>query len=251
MQFKAENTDYTISETGVISTSSPINLINPLTETDLTAGAWDYKSKYYFKIELYDTIYQSTPIQYTQYVKIGLPIYYWYRKNDVNHFNVNADTKLNGETTLGGKLKYSSNGSEDYAESGFIHDQHGNMTHKRATTSDNWHINNNAGSSTFMFYPETGDEKIYGDMFVNDNRRVVSFAAETAPSDFNNMTTAGCYFFTNISNSPCYNGWCLVLTFGAYVKQVVFRFGTVNSNDFNTYVRTKNASTWSNWTQIK
>ena len=62
--------------------------------------------------------------------------------------------------TMTGKIILSSQGYEDSAESGYIHDQHGNMRHKRDNTSDNFHIDNYAGDSVFKFYPETGEARM-------------------------------------------------------------------------------------------
>ena len=45
------------------------------------------------------------------------------------------------------------------------------------------------------------------------------------------------------------NGWLKVMKGSSLnvVKQLWYRQGTVNSNDFNTYVRTRSSGVWSDW----
>lgn len=79
----------------------------------------------------------------------------------------------------------------------------------------------------------------------------------TAGTDLNDYTETGRYFFSSATYAPDNrpvgtNGWLEVFKgSGNWVKQLWFRAGTNNSNDYNTYVRTKNASSgWSEWTDI-
>lgn len=79
----------------------------------------------------------------------------------------------------------------------------------------------------------------------------------TAGTDLNDYTETGRYFFSSATYAPDNrpvgsNGWLEVFKgSGSCVKQLWFRAGTNNSNDYNTYVRTRNASSgWSNWTDI-
>lgn len=85
--------------------------------------------------------------------------------------------------------------------------------------------------------------------------------------DLNNYTEGGIYFFsvssdgtTTINNIPTgVNGWLVVLPLNDYdgngttlCKQIWYRYGTANTNDFNTFVRTYVSSgTWSAWKQYK
>lgn len=73
--------------------------------------------------------------------------------------------------------------------------------------------------------------------------------------NLDNYTTAGWYYFrsspTNIPSGS--NGWLHVMTAPtlAIVKQVFYRYGTPSSNDYQTWVRTKNTEanggTWGKW----
>lgn len=71
-------------------------------------------------------------------------------------------------------------------------------------------------------------------------------------TDLNNYTSTGVYYFNEDStplNAPSevVDGWLSVLAVSPNtVKQIWYRTGTVNENDFETYVRTYNGS-WSNW----
>lgn len=75
--------------------------------------------------------------------------------------------------------------------------------------------------------------------------------------DLNNYTDAGIYTFTDAAapaNVPAgTNGWLVVVPWiegSNTVKQLWFRHGTVDSNDFETYVRTKiGTSAWGSWSK--
>ena len=77
----------------------------------------------------------------------------------------------------------------------------------------------------------------------------------TENTDLNNYIEDGTYYFsTNYTPlnvpSTCVNGWLRVMkgNSNSVIKQVWYRHGTVNANDFETYVRTKiGTSGWSNW----
>lgn len=76
-------------------------------------------------------------------------------------------------------------------------------------------------------------------------------------TDLNDYTTAGTYYFDG-SHTPTHiptglvNGWLQVLDSGSTtIKQIWYRQGTNNDNDFETYVRTKNSSgSWGKWNPI-
>ena len=76
--------------------------------------------------------------------------------------------------------------------------------------------------------------------------------------DLNNYTDAGFYTFAQSYvplNAPSgnVNGWLWVIPWtqdSNTIKQVWFRHGTVNSNDFETYVRTKvGTGSWGSWSK--
>ena len=80
-----------------------------------------------------------------------------------------------------------------------------------------------------------------------------------ANTDLNDYTQDGVYYFganytpTNIPAGV--NGWLQVMTGNQAgticKKQIWYRHGTANSNDFETYVRTStDGSTWSNWRKV-
>lgn len=78
--------------------------------------------------------------------------------------------------------------------------------------------------------------------------------------DLNTLTTTGMYYVTSGGDANNHfpvgtNGYLLVMSDGSRVRQVFFRVGTVNSNDFQWYSRSKssdntvglNADGWSQW----
>lgn len=79
-----------------------------------------------------------------------------------------------------------------------------------------------------------------------------------AAVDLNNYINQGWYFFTStntITNIPAgVNGWLQVIkdkSSGSWAKQIWYRAGTSNSNDYQTYVRTLMNGVWSNWKQYQ
>ncbi len=78
-------------------------------------------------------------------------------------------------------------------------------------------------------------------------------SGQSSDDDMNNYTENGIYYFPyQPKNSPpVVNGFLVVMSYNNTVKQLFFRHGTANSNDFETYVRTRNdATTWSDWTKF-
>ncbi len=80
-------------------------------------------------------------------------------------------------------------------------------------------------------------------------------------TDLNDYVEEGIYFFetdytpVNVPSNVG-NGWLHVMSgtgqYGTRIKQIWYRAGTVNTNDFETYVRTRNVSEeWSNWQQFQ
>lgn len=74
---------------------------------------------------------------------------------------------------------------------------------------------------------------------------------EQTNTDLNDYTETGIFFF-DASQKPLNipagsNGWLQVMKASEiFIKQIWYRAGTPNSNDFETYVRTKSSS-WSAW----
>lgn len=90
----------------------------------------------------------------------------------------------------------------------------------------------------------------------NLNRNVI--VVDTANTNLNNYKLDGIYYF-GVSYVPLnvpagvVNGWCQVFSSTnneEFIKQIFYRLGTANSNDFETYVRTY-TSEWSSWKKYK
>ena len=92
-----EGTDYTIdAEKNTYASNGEILLTSPFDD-----GTWNYKQKYYFKMEATDLLNtEASPVVYNQYLKVGLPVINWYNKNDVNHLNVNGVLDINGTSIV-------------------------------------------------------------------------------------------------------------------------------------------------------
>ena len=73
-------------------------------------------------------------------------------------------------------------------------------------------------------------------------------------TDANSVVDTGMYYFNykkTYSNIPASNGWLIVSKVAdTIVKQLFLRHGTVNTNDYQIYVRTKIGSVWSDWTRM-
>ena len=95
----------------------------------------------------------------------------------------------------------------------------------------------------------------------NEIKRVVNANASatiitTANTDLNDYTETGVYYFST-SYTPIniptgvVNGWLVVMkcNLNNVVKQIWYRQGTTNKNDFETYIRTK-SGTWGNWQRV-
>ena len=78
---------------------------------------------------------------------------------------------------------------------------------------------------------------------------------QTIDSDanLNDFTENGYYYFVaghTYTNIPIGgNGWLEVINTGGTsgIKQIWYRDGTLNTNDYQTFVRTYSGGTWSNW----
>ena len=88
----------------------------------------------------------------------------------------------------------------------------------------------------------------------NPNNSVITVAS--TGTDLNDYKEFGWYYFDGNhtpTNVPAgVNGWLQVITTsGTAVKQIWYRMGTINSNDYQTFVRTFNGTNWGDWKQIR
>ena len=96
----------------------------------------------------------------------------------------------------------------------------------------------------------------------NEIKRVVNANASatiitTANTDLNDYTETGVYYFSvnyipiNIPTSLV-NGWLSVIKSipNSLVKQIFYRGGTVDKNDYETYIRTRVGGVWGNWQRV-
>lgn len=78
----------------------------------------------------------------------------------------------------------------------------------------------------------------------------------TVGTDLNDYIETGRYFFNSANipeNIPAgVNGWLEVIrSTNNIVKQIWYRYGTADKNDYQTYVRTKLSTTWSTWRRFQ
>ena len=73
-------------------------------------------------------------------------------------------------------------------------------------------------------------------------------------TDLNNYISNGVFYFgsdytpTNIPAGV--NGALVVIVGTGFIKQLWFRHGTANTNDYQTYIRTCTSDTWSDWQKL-
>lgn len=87
----------------------------------------------------------------------------------------------------------------------------------------------------------------------NANTTIVT----TANTDLNDYTETGVYYFStnyipiNIPTSLV-NGWLSVIKSipNSLVKQIFYRGGTADKNDYETYIRTRVGREWGNWQRV-
>lgn len=94
---------------------------------------------------------------------------------------------------------------------------------------------------------ESGIENAKNTIIINEN------------TDLNNIIDNGVYYLPNTytyTNLPgtSVNGWLVVFentgTDTRTIKQIWYRQGTINTNDWNVYIRTKTDDSWGNWTRL-
>ncbi len=78
----------------------------------------------------------------------------------------------------------------------------------------------------------------------------------TANTNLNNYTETGMYYFSSTytpTNIPVgVNGWLRVMSNDENtVKQIWYRYGTADKNDYQIYVRTKFSEGWSTWRRLQ
>lgn len=83
----------------------------------------------------------------------------------------------------------------------------------------------------------------------------LSHNVNTAGQSLDTYRTQGIWFFSanyTPSGAPDgnANGWLVVLPSGGAIKQIWYRRGTAGTNDFNTYVRMYDGSSWSTWVRL-
>lgn len=132
-----------------------------------------------------------------------------------------------------------------------------NLTNSRALISNSsGKVAVSAVTSTELGYLDGVTSAIQAQL----NGKAAKYATNVAVAgeDLNNYTDAGLYSFSasyTPTNAPSgnSNGWLLVMPWkqgNVTVKQVWFRHGSLNSNDFKTYVRTQiGSSGWSDWSE--
>ena len=137
------------------------------------------------------------------------------------------------------KLYFGENGSEDYHEAGFIHDQYGNWKHKRNTSSDTWSIQDYNGNNKVSVFPETGNLKMAGELLLG--KRLDNVNA-------NNLENPGIYYLgTGCSNVP--SDWFYLIPIRAAYDNSRDMIQLGFDANSNIYVRFRNGTSWGNWVQ--
>lgn len=102
-------------------------------------------------------------------------------------------------------------------------------------------------------YPEScfvGDDK------VDVEKSIIVNQVTTANTDLDDYIKTGMYYFSG-TYTPEHipagsNGWLKVMrTNDNIVKQIWYRYGTADTNDFQIYVRTKFSEGWSIWRRLQ
>lgn len=89
-----------------------------------------------------------------------------------------------------------------------------------------------------------------------DSEALLITVVDQVNTSLNDYVEPGIYFFSSDytpSDSPSgVNGWLFVLTDKRrkFIKQIWFRAGTPNSNDYSTKIRTSDGANWSNWQTV-
>lgn len=108
------------------------------------------------------------------------------------------------------------------------------------------------------YYDQTQIDKMLQEIYNKFQVAIVSSNLDWAgrANNFNNYVNSGIYFFTqsaNASNMPsgCTNGILHVINCGnGIIKQIFYRYGTLNSTDHQMYVRTFGSNIWTDWVRM-
>lgn len=111
---------------------------------------------------------------------------------------------------------------------------------------------------TIPTIPTVNTGSVFGSLSFDGTDKIVKLTADllAAGQDANNLKSSAVYYITSANeplNMPTAfnNGFMIVLRYSSNViKQIVFRQGTINSNDHQTYFRTYTESGWSKWHQF-
>lgn len=113
------------------------------------------------------------------------------------------------------------------------------------------------------FYNKEEIDELLKDIYKRITVQIISAATDSMgrPNDLNNYIEDGLYMFTmsaNAANLPggSVNGILWTINCGngdvPAIKQLYFRYGTLNKNDHNIYVRSRMGTdaTWSEWAKV-
>lgn len=119
-------------------------------------------------------------------------------------------------------------------------------------------VQSGASSSLSSYYTVSEIDRKLEDIYRYIRVQVISSAQDSSgrSQDLNNYFESGLYLFTSTSsaaNMPgsCVNGilWTINCGNGSspFIKQVFFRYGTINLNDQQMYIRSRSSGSWSDW----
>lgn len=104
----------------------------------------------------------------------------------------------------------------------------------------------------------TGSSGMLNNDVANMVELLKTYIDNTLPTgtDFNDITTEGRYYMyhtnTYTNKPPVSNGFVDVKAYGVLVKQIIWRQGTIGTNDHEIYERTGflSSGTWSDWVKV-
>ena len=119
-------------------------------------------------------------------------------------------------------------------------------------------VQSGASSSLNSYYSAAEIDRRLEEIYRYIRVQVISSTTDSSGrrNDLNNYDTSGLYLFTSTasaSNMPdsCVNGilWTINCGNGSspFIKQVFFRYGTININDQQMYIRSRMSGNWSDW----
>lgn len=119
-------------------------------------------------------------------------------------------------------------------------------------------VQSGADSSLNNYYSAYDIDRKLEEIYKYIRVQVISSATDSSGrnQDLNNYYESGLYLFTSTAsaaNMPdsCVNGilWTINCGNGSspFIKQVFFRYGTININDQQMYIRSRSSGSWSDW----